>query len=80
MRSASTGRDAGTDCNLGRVRAQGPARGRTRSPELLRNKYMLRKLAMDKGREARGFRPSARPSGSFPAWKLGRGSERFRAQ
>lgn len=41
---------------------------------------MRRRSAMDKlrfrGRTARGSRPS---EGSFSAWKLGRGSERFRA-
>lgn len=61
------------------LRGQSPARGRTKSPELLRNKYIWRRSAMDKprfkGRTARG----SRPSGSSPAWKLGRGSERFRA-
>lgn len=65
--------------NPRRIRHQGPAQGRTKSPELLRDKYMWRRSAMDKlrfrGRVARG----SRPSGSFPARKVGRGSERFRA-
>lgn len=64
---------------LRRARCQGPAQGRVKSPELLRNKYMLRRSAMDKlrftGGPARGSRPS---EGSFPAGKLGRGSDRFR--
>lgn len=79
MQDAGVLREAGTDRNSGGIRDQGPARGRTESPELLRNKYMWRRSAKDKprfkGRAARG----SRPSGSSPAWKLGGGRERFRA-
>lgn len=72
-------KDARTDWNPGRVRGQGPALGRTKSPESLRNKYMWRRSAIDKPRFKGRATTGSKPSGSFPAQKLGRGSERFKA-
>mgnify|MGYP006951379510 CR=1 FL=1 len=72
-------KDAGMDWNPGRISGQGLALGRTKSPESLRNKYMWRRSAIEKPRFRGRATIGSKPSGSFSAQKLGRGSERFRA-
>ncbi|KAB1261954.1 hypothetical protein Cadr_000022089 [Camelus dromedarius] len=66
-------KDAGVLGERCRIRVESRKGKITKSPELLRNKYMRRSSAMDKLRFRGGAARGSRPSGFFSAWKLGRG-------